>query len=640
MPRSKSHPPAPSASSNSLVRGQRPAMRDDQAGEVVVTDLRKGGWSWAWDTLAREFAGILRQVGVGIYFTYASYTDNRKDSPYRGSSYTGVEALAEFSGESADDIRTVNKLLATLNLARFETYTVYMYGKDGRRATRNRLHCYLVDRDPHLSLDDVLAVLRLASTDQRVYKHIRHIFRPGFHPIDRAESADGTPRENVNPWYQILPVVQASAEWQDLARRAEQDLVSLRKRNVHGVTAAAARRRTEQSERNASTILRSSDDAVHTTLPITEDATKLRNTDEKDSTIPPKTEAGSLGIIPVTEGNHDQAWLNNDQYLNTLAKRLNKTSLAGSFEALAVRRAADEDPSLIRDQLMAICQLATEVKGAPLSSEEERSLARCVADFATIGKGGVPRASDADQVIAGIAEAIGADDQSVLRARLQAMWEEWKRIGSKGTDDDVLHGKAAGETGLLTERSNDAPGGTTRYPSVANAAPSPAPNGPLPESGHHQIVPSKGLRVLPNAVSDRAGRREGAGERRDVSSRHARRSTDGEGQVSGGRGVPSQQLALRSLVPSTLVNEALGYTNHVIWSHVLADVRRILSPLRADLLEAQTALVGWEDGYLLIAASSRFAADEITRCGAEVLRALRSMVGDPNVEVRCIVWAE
>ena len=134
--------------------GHAPAAAD--AAELKVTDLRQPGWSWGWDTLAREFAALLQLKGVGLYFTYATYTDNRPNSPYRGSSYTGVDALAEFTGESADDVRTVNKLLAALGLARFQTYTVHTRGKDGRRGTRNRLHCYILERDPHLQLEDVL----------------------------------------------------------------------------------------------------------------------------------------------------------------------------------------------------------------------------------------------------------------------------------------------------------------------------------------------------------------------------------------------------------------------------------------------------------------------------------------------------
>src|SRR5581483_5033341 len=158
--------------------GDAPAAAQTEAAELKVTDLRQPGWSWGWDTLAREFAALLQLKGVGLYFTYATYTDNRPNSPYRGSSYTGVEALADFTGESADDVRTINKLLAVLGLASFKTYTVYTRGKDGRRGTRNRLHCYILERDPHLRLEDVVAVLRLAATDARVYKYVRHVFRP------------------------------------------------------------------------------------------------------------------------------------------------------------------------------------------------------------------------------------------------------------------------------------------------------------------------------------------------------------------------------------------------------------------------------------------------------------------------------
>ena len=252
-----------------------------EAAELKVTDLRQPGWSWGWDTLAREFAALLQLKGVGLYFTYATYTDNRASSPYRGSSYTGVDALASFTGESADDVRTINKLLAALGLARFQTYTVYTRGKDGRRGTRNRLHCYILERDPHLQLQDVLAVLRLAAADARVYKYVRHVFRATFRPIDRAEDAAGTPRENPNPWYRILPQVRRTPEWRVLALRAERDHLSLRARNIHGVEAAAARRRAgrgdyfDEEVDADGTILPATDDGAATVLPATEDGGDL-----------------------------------------------------------------------------------------------------------------------------------------------------------------------------------------------------------------------------------------------------------------------------------------------------------------------------------------------------------------------------
>jgi hypothetical protein len=394
------------------VRRRQPGGPSDAPGEIVVTDLRRGGWSWGWDTLAREFAAILHQTGVGVYFTYAAYTDNRKDSPYRGSSYTGVEALADFSGESAEDIRTINKLLAALGLARFETYTVPTVGSDGRRATRNRLHCYLLERDPHLRFEDVLAVLRLALTDEKVYRYIRHLFRPSFRPIDRAEDSRGAPREHPNPWYEILPRIKATPEWRALALRAERDYLALRARNLPGVEAAARRRGAD------ATLLPITEDAVPTRLPATEDALDLPPTEPGSAATLPPTDEAPTARLPRREGNQDQESVN----------QTNPSEPGGTLAATASAPSDScRDGSICAQsaQIEELAALLARVNGRPPTPSERDLLVRTAAEVDAAARAAVPSATGFDWVRAAVSAAATRGAHRISPRRIRAICRGW-----------------------------------------------------------------------------------------------------------------------------------------------------------------------------------------------------------------------
>jgi len=412
------------------VRRRRPYESTAAPGEVVVTDLRRSGWSWGWDTLAREFAGLLHQTGIGVYFTYATYTDNRKESPYRGSSYTGVEALADFSGESAEDIRTINKLLTALALARFETNTVYIPGKDGRRATRNRLHCFLLDRDPHLTPDDVLSVLRLALTDTKVYRYIRHLFRPTFRPIDRANDATGTPRENPNSWYRILPVIKRCSEWRELSVRADKDYVAVRERNLHGVEAAARR----HAERNADleTILRGTEDGDSTILPNWEDASSLPISDPASPSVLPATEEDRPTRVPDTDENHDQEFHNQGKpEENTQNDLTTTTTREQVFEQPDVPVNA-KDAELI-SSLADVFALFGQANRRPASTVEQELLRELVNDFDGPAQARQHDGSGTTWVMAAIVEAVDAGSNFVSPKRVRTICERWARDGFRSS---------------------------------------------------------------------------------------------------------------------------------------------------------------------------------------------------------------
>ena len=423
------------------VRRRRPTVTDAPADEVLVTDLRQAGWSWGWDTLAREFAGILHQSGVGLYFTYATYTDNRKESPYRGSSYTGVEALSDFSGESADDIRTINKLLATLGLARFETYTVYIPSKDGRRATRNRLHCYLTDRDPHLTRDDVLAVLRLALKDEKVYKYIRHIFRSGFRPIDRIADATGAPREHPNPWYAILLAIQRTVEWRTLGLRAERDHLALRERNSHGVEAAAHRRRRDNSE--PSTILQKREAGDATCLPLLEDGGMVGDSEDGVVSTLPGTEDDEEGILPGTDGKHDQDPAKQTETSSTITKTGTTTTTTRAPVSLLPKNAQSDADWGEKAEMEAVFALFGQANRREVTPVERDLLRQIIDDFDGPARQHLPDHSGAVWVTAAIIEAVDAGSHFVSPRRVRLICQRWVKDGFQAARAPASESKRA-----------------------------------------------------------------------------------------------------------------------------------------------------------------------------------------------------
>lgn len=81
-------------------------------------------------------------------------------------------------------------------------------------------------------------------------------------------------------------------------------------------------------------------------------------------------------------------------------------------------------------------------------------------------------------------------------------------------------------------------------------------------------------------------------------------------------------------------------TSHDAWEAVLETLRREASPFRAQLFQAQTALVGWEsDDELLIVAGNGFVLDQLRAFAGVVLVTLRRLVGDGRaLSLRYTTW--
>jgi hypothetical protein len=717
--------PRQPAESEPRVRRRRPTVADSPAGEVLVTDLRKSGWSWGWDTLAREFAGVLHQSGVGLYFTYATYTDNRKESPYRGSSYTGVEALADFSGESADDIRTINKILAALGLARFETYTVYMPSKDGRRATRNRLHCYLLERDPHLTTEDVLAVLRLALNDQKVYKYIRHIFRPAFRPIDRIADATGTPREHPNPWYAILPAVKRTTEWRTLALRAERDHLSLRERNIHGVEAAARRRQRDDSD--PSTIPPATEDGADTILPNTEDAGMVVNTEDATPPTLPETEDGRGGCLPGTDGKHDQDPIKQDGTSATSTKpgSTTTTRVRGSGQPQNTR---DQDTSTKNPTDEDVFALFGQANGRDVTPIERDLLRQIIADFDGPARQHSPDHSGAVWVIAAIIEAVDAGSRFVSPKRIRLICQRWGRDGfqapgppprgSNGASDrlpwldvpDVSMPNGQSSRTIWRRVLGIARGSLSAdvlirvlepcyiasYDEWRREITIAVPDERTVEKLHRTyrytlerafaMIFGKTMRfqcVIPSAecLSDVRSATEDEAEDEAVEEQvteeeaapaHADRTVliDDEGDLASldqmeedAEGNAARETVPGQASPPTggfrdslregmnsngemepplsvvadMAAVTLGHdaTNQQLWSLVLDHCRDDVSVLRRHLFETQAVLARREGRDFVVVAANTFIADQLELCAPQLEAALRTVLGEDDVRVRC-----
>ncbi len=647
-----------------VVRRRRPGGPADAPGEIVVTDLRRSGWSWGWDTLAREFAAILHQTGVGVYFTYAAYTDNRKDSPYRGSSYTGVEALADFSGESAEDIRTINKLLAALGLARFETYTVPTVGSDGRRATRNRLHCYLLERDPHLRFEDVLAVLRLALTDEKVYRYIRHLFRPSFRPIDRAEDPRGAPREHPNPWYEILPRLKATPEWRTLALRAERDYLALRARNLPGVEAAARRRGAD------TTLLPVTEDAAPTCLPATETAPTLPPTEPGSALSLPPTDEASTARLPRREGNQDQPPVN-----QTNPAEPGPSTDGGSSEPGDPCR----DDS-VRAELAQIEGLFTQINGRPLTRSERDLLARTAAEVDAAARAAVPGATGIDWVRAAIGEVAAGDARRLSPRRIRAICRGWaaaagcgraapgppvQRLGDPpdAVDERELWRQVLDEfqrsrrgaallrrmAGCVLEQCDrSARVAVIRVPDAAARAAIERTCGRALERAFARVLgrpfalrwvvssddggsAPAGAGRAPNAPGPPGGGAAGPVDGL------ARGEGEGREQESGGSsGERGERPAVPGVVEKGL---AVSPLDHQVWSLALAAVAPEIPSPRRRLLETHAMLGGRAGDALIIVAANSFVRDQAQLCAPALARAIGRVLGRAPPSLRVLTRA-
>ena len=177
-------------------------------------DTRKRGWYWHWNSIVTQYAPLIGLKGVGLLNSYTVWTDRREESPHRGYAFPSQQSEADFYGEDRAELITINKILVALDLIEIRKEMVLRVDAQGRRwkVPHNLYRVKDHGDDTSLTANDVMRVVELAAKDRAVYRYVRKIFSPRFSPID-----------GDNIWHQILPVVQATETWQQLATKTIRD---------------------------------------------------------------------------------------------------------------------------------------------------------------------------------------------------------------------------------------------------------------------------------------------------------------------------------------------------------------------------------------------------------------------------------
>ena len=189
-------------------------------------DSRRRGWYWHWNELVTQYAPLLGLKGVGLLNSYTVWTDRREASPHQGYAFPSQQSEADFYGEDRAELITINKILVALDLIEIRKEMVLRTDPLGRR-WRVPHNLYRVKDHPDgftISTREALRVAALADRDKAVYRYVRRVFSPRFAAID----AD-------NPWHQILPELRQTDLWQRLSERtaSEETRASARTRAGH-----------------------------------------------------------------------------------------------------------------------------------------------------------------------------------------------------------------------------------------------------------------------------------------------------------------------------------------------------------------------------------------------------------------------
>ena len=190
--------------------------------EQAGIDSRRRGFFWGPNEWIKQWVPLIGLDGVGLLNSYDVWCDRHEKSDTRGFAFPTRLQEATFYGISKKDLVVLTSILeATGWLRIIRKKRILGHGRGGGGVTYTYKNFYeILDRDRTLTLDDVLAVVRLADKDSRVFKRIRHIFKPEFAPID----------DKDNPWLTLLPQLRQHPLWQKLAAREREYSAKIRNR--------------------------------------------------------------------------------------------------------------------------------------------------------------------------------------------------------------------------------------------------------------------------------------------------------------------------------------------------------------------------------------------------------------------------
>ncbi len=254
--------------------------------EQAGIDSRRRGFFWGPNEWIKQWVPLIGLDGVGLLNSYDVWCDRHEKSDTRGFAFPTRLQEATFYGISKKDLVVLTSILeATGWLRIIRKKRILGHGRGGGGVTYTYKNFYeILDRDRTLTLDDVLAVVRLADKDSRVFKRIRHIFKPEFAPID----------DKDNPWLTLLPQLRQHPLWQKLAAREREYSAKIRNRFEEADQSPTSRR-------SSSVTLGSDTPSNRQSLPVTTGS----NGSSNQRSLPVTTGKPMVPTVTANDRKHD-----------------------------------------------------------------------------------------------------------------------------------------------------------------------------------------------------------------------------------------------------------------------------------------------------------------------------------------------
>jgi hypothetical protein len=645
--------------------GQQQSQQSERSGE----DARRRGWFWHWNTIITQYAPLVGLKGVGLLNSYTVWTDRREESPHHGYAFPSQQSEADFYGEDRAELITINKILVALGLIEIRKEMVLRVDERGRRwKVPHNLYRVRDHQDGYnLSVEDVLRVVELATTDRAVYRYIRRIFSSRFAPID----AD-------NVWHRILPVLREHDAWRELEERATRDeaRASARTKAGHANRTKSSNRPSNIDSDNGSRQEGDGGDSPVSSVDQPEDGVDATSVGDTNDGLAIDVEPANNGsataddesnkgfrLEDVTiagqrnEGGTTGVGQSNTTYYEGLNTTTTTTTVGFNEGNRPNGNGAGPLPSA--SPAVVSCFEAANDRGASpleieLLAELEATYDGCAQRTGQTGS---------EWVVAAIREAVGSGSRFVAPKRVKEILNRWSnqadsvRPGATAPDEGVADVPSMNAAGFRLPDGRSARAVWERTLKLLAGVLEPAEMERLFDRS--AIVAYQAGTLTVETTSDEAAERLG-GEYYELVSRKLaeamRRSVRIEfiagraGETpdvpedqpatgtSGGKLISFAEASRPAPVPSFVVRG--GLTNHQIWSSVLETLSMRLTAATLETWVRPASIIGMEDDTLILGTPNAFAQRRLsTRLQSEIVSALGELLDGP-VEVRVVVAQE